>query len=828
MKHTLNLIKISLKSLLRRNNGNKLLLAAICILTLVPMFLYNTTNSIITTVKEQNSIVYGIYDEIYYRDKISDLSTFTDDEFESLLPNYRYQSYGVFYTADTIALEGNKNLNLGFADAEAIRLGCITVKEGRFPEGDNEIALTEGIANELGANGVGQEVTIDNQTYTLCGIVNDFGRLWPRGEKQIEDNITPVNAFITQSRLEQVFDKSHSITQQIVIEKEAGIVNPNDDTLRLFKSNGSFDASDNFSIPQSFMILMYVISLLIVITILIMNKTRLLARIRNYLLLGMNKRDIFFVLVFETVSILILGVITGGVFSFFVTKGCLNLILDSEYSAPIFDFNMTLNVSLILSLLIGLAIVFIVYAIYVVKQTALDSEISGRHYKNTNAKINIFKLDMFKNRKAIIAIVLLISLSCTLLSYGIALAETIPNTPEGVILESVLEGFAEYYSLQLSQNIRRGQAESAEKCQSTGGNRPMGYLTGPDKRFILDPDTAPTVKMIFDMYAAGQTVTEIITYLNDMGLHNRKGKKFTKNSLYAILNNEKYTGVYIYKDKRIEGGMPRIVDDDTFWKVQELLKTNKRAPAHKWSRADYILTDKLFCGKCGSGMIGESGTSKTGAKHNYYICAKKKREKACDKKAVKQALIEDLVIQSTIDLLSDDELLEFLIENTWQFYNAQDETQEELDALSRQLEQTEAAIENLIRAIEAGILNSATKKRMDELEAQQKELITAIADREIARNFHITREYVDFFFRQFRDKDYTDRECQKQLVATFINSVFVYDDYIKINYNFSSDSRTITLTEANEADVEGENDAISEDSTTGGVFVHRASCSTKK
>ena len=407
------------------------------------------------------------------------------------------------------------------------------------------------------------------------------------------------------------------------------------------------------------------------------------------------------------------------------------------------------------------------------------------------------------------------------------IAETIPNTPEGVILESVLEGFAEYYSLQLSQNIRRGQAESAEKCQSTGGNRPMGYLTGPDKRFILDPETAPTVKMIFDMYAAGQTVTEIITYLNDMGLHNRKGKKFTKNSLYAILNNEKYTGVYIYKDKRIEGGMPRIVDDETFWKVQELLKTNKRAPAHKWSKADYILTDKLFCGKCGSGMIGESGTSKTGAKHNYYICSKRKRERACDKKAVKQALIEDLVIQSTIDLLNDDELLEFLIENTWQFYNAQDETQEELEALKRQLEQTEAAIENLIRAIEAGILNSATKKRMDELEAQQKDLITAIADREIARNFHITREYVDFFFRQFRDKDYTDRECQKQLVATFINSVFVFDDHIKINYNFSSDSRTITLKEANEADIEGENDAISEDSTAGGVFVHRASCSTK-
>lgn len=392
-------------------------------------------------------------------------------------------------------------------------------------------------------------------------------------------------------------------------------------------------------------------------------------------------------------------------------------------------------------------------------------------------------------------------------------AETIPNTPEGVILESVLEGFAEYYSLQLSQNIRRGQAESAEKCQSTGGNRPMGYLTGPDKRFILDPDTAPTVKMIFDMYAAGSTVTEIITHLNSLGLRNRRGKAFTNNSLYAVLKNEKYTGVYLYKDKRIEGGMPRIIDDDTFWKVQEMLKINKRAPAHKWSKAEYLLTDKLFCGKCGSGMIGESGTSKTGAKHNYYSCSKKKRFRECDKKSIRQAVVEELVINATVDLLKDDELLEFLIENTWQYYQAQDESQEELNALHRELEQTEKAISNLITAIEAGILNDATKKRMAELEAQQKDLLAAIADREIAKGFHITREYVDFFFRQLRDRDYTDREVQKQLIATFVNSVFLYDDHLKLNFNFSSDSRIISLSEAEAADA-------------GEVFVHCASCST--
>lgn len=420
MKHTLGLIKISAKSLLRRNSGNKLLLIAICILTLVPMFLYNTTNSIIATVKEQRTAVYGIFDEIYYREQVSELSTFTDDTFEGLLPNYRYESYGVFYTAKTLPLEGNKSLNLGFADSEAIRIGCISIKEGRLPETDNEIALTEGIAQELGDYSVGQEITIENQTYSLCGIVNDFGRLWPRGELQIKDNITPVNAFITQNRLEQVFEETHSITQQIVIIKEAEIVNSNDDTTRLFSSNKSFDVSENFSIPQSFMVLMYVISLLIVTTILIMNKTKLLARIRNYLLLGMNKGGIFFILMFEMICILIIGATVGSVLSFFVSKACLHLLLNNEYSSPVFDFDMQLNTALILSLCVGFIIAFTLYAAYIVKQTALDSEISGKHYKNTKARISIFKLDMFKNRKAIVAIVLLISLSCTLLSYGIA------------------------------------------------------------------------------------------------------------------------------------------------------------------------------------------------------------------------------------------------------------------------------------------------------------------------------------------------------------------------------------------------------------------------
>lgn len=90
------------------------------------------------------------------------------------------------------------------------------------------------------------------------------------------------------------------------------------------------------------------------------------------------------------------------------------------------------------------------------------------------------------------------------------IAESIPDTPEGIILEAVIEGMAAYYSEQLSQNIRRGQRASAVKAQSIGGNRPLGYMTGPDKKFVIDPETATTVRMVYELYAEGKTIAQIV------------------------------------------------------------------------------------------------------------------------------------------------------------------------------------------------------------------------------------------------------------------------------------------------------------------------------
>lgn len=397
-------------------------------------------------------------------------------------------------------------------------------------------------------------------------------------------------------------------------------------------------------------------------------------------------------------------------------------------------------------------------------------------------------------------------------------AENIPDTPEGVILESVLEGMAEYYSLQLSQNIRRGQRVSAAKCQSTGGNRPLGYTTGPDKRFVIDPDGAAIVRQIFNRYVKGESQAEIVNSLNAQGLRTLRGAHFTHNSIRKMLQNEKYIGVYSYKGEiRVEGGVPAIIDQETFVKAQERMKINKRAPAHKWSKADYILTEKLFCGKCGEMMVGISGKSSTGNKYLYYGCSGRRgdRRNGCTKKNVRKDWIEGLVLSEINRLLSNDDLMDYIAENTYRYYLEQNTDTAYTEALQASLKEVNKALDNLIKALEAGIFSESTKARMDELEAQKKQIQESLERSKLDTGLQISKDSILFILKQFGELDLDILENQKRIISTFINSIFVYDDETVITFNYSGDNRSISLKEIDAA-------------MSGETFDRSALCSTNR
>ena len=136
---------------------------------------------------------------------------------------------------------------------------------------------------------------------------------------------------------------------------------------------------------------------------------------------------------------------------------------------------------------------------------------------------------------------------------------------------------AEYYSAELSQKIRRGMDINAEKCLSNGSNPGLGYYVDEERRFHVDRSGAAVVREIFEMYASGKTVAEITKYLNAKQVKTSQGKEFNKNSLHRLLRNKRYIGYYIYKDTETSGGMPRIMEDELFQRVQHILDRNKKS-----------------------------------------------------------------------------------------------------------------------------------------------------------------------------------------------------------------------------------------------------------
>ena len=190
------------------------------------------------------------------------------------------------------------------------------------------------------------------------------------------------------------------------------------------------------------------------------------------------------------------------------------------------------------------------------------------------------------------------STTFTFINRDISFKKNNSDDASGILVEGLLESMAEYYSAELSQNIKRGMNLNAQKCLCTGGNIALGFMVDDTKHFIIDEDTAPIVHKVFELYADGNSAIEICNYLNIKGFKTSRGAEFNKNSLRTMLKNKRYIGIYTYNGTEIKDGLPRIIGDDLFYKVQDVLAKNKKAPARSRAKVEYLLTTKLFYGKC--------------------------------------------------------------------------------------------------------------------------------------------------------------------------------------------------------------------------------------
>jgi len=375
----------------------------------------------------------------------------------------------------------------------------------------------------------------------------------------------------------------------------------------------------------------------------------------------------------------------------------------------------------------------------------------------------------------------------------VSATEAISEGAEGILLESMLEGLAEYYSVELGVKVKRGLTENALKARHNGGIIPFGLMVDEEQKYQPDPLTAPVVREIFERYADGESVEEIRKSLSARGIKTKTGgDQLNFNSIRNMIQNRKYLGEYIYGETVIPDAYPAVVTQELFNRAQTRLEKNKRAPAAAKAKVDYLLTTKLMCGKCGTYWVGESGTSKTTKIYNYYKCLSNKRKRGCEqKKAVKKDWIEQLVVQDTVDYVLQDNEIQRIAKMLMAIQEREDTA---LPLLRKELEDTEKGLKNIADALQQGIITNTTKQRLEELEALKSEIEIKILQTELQKNI-LTEEKIIFWITRFKGGNIADKAYQRAIIDIFVNAIYLYDDKIVLTYNFKSDSRTISLSE---------------------------------
>jgi len=297
-------------------------------------------------------------------------------------------------------------------------------------------------------------------------------------------------------------------------------------------------------------------------------------------------------------------------------------------------------------------------------------------------------------------------------------------------------------------------------------------------------------------YDEGSTMSQICDWLNEQGVRNTQGQKLNLTSVQHLLKNRRYIGEFKYRDVLILDGIPAIVPKDLFDRVQEKMAKNRKAPARHKAEDDYLLTTKLFCGHCGAYMCGESGTSRTGKVHHYYKCVSvKKKRKVCHKKSVKKDWIEDIVVNAAMQMIMDDDTVQAIVS---MLLALQERENTNLPLYERQLQEAETGIQNLLNAIQQGILTKSTKDRLEALEAAKEDLEGKIACEKLAKP-RLSAEFILFWLHSFCKLNVSKREHRQMLIDTFINAVYLYDNKIVIGFNHKEGTKTVTFDEVKEA-----------------------------
>ena len=389
--------------------------------------------------------------------------------------------------------------------------------------------------------------------------------------------------------------------------------------------------------------------------------------------------------------------------------------------------------------------------------------------------------------------------------------ENLDGTPESIILESVLEAMAEYYSKNLAREIMKGNMENAKRAVHCGGIPPLGYDI-KDKKLIINEHEAEAVRIIFEMYADGCGYSEIIKTLNKKGYKTKLGKSFGKNSLFEILRNEKYKGIYTYNKSshktskgtynrhcyksneeviRIENGCPQIISAEIFEKVQKRQEENKRIHQHNRDRQKYLLSGLVFCGKCGSAMHANRRRKNS---QLTFRCNRKSQTISCNTKEINMAYLENYVLdelqRNIFSFSKVSEIMklidEYMSKNQSEQINNAENIKKELDKLAE-------SRNNIIKAIENGIYKEHFSNILTEIKQQEEFLKSKLLIVAQPKSFRITKDNIILLIDNFKNmRSKSDFVGLRKIVKTFVDKIEVTNSSVTLKLKLNFDDINIS------------------------------------
>lgn len=373
------------------------------------------------------------------------------------------------------------------------------------------------------------------------------------------------------------------------------------------------------------------------------------------------------------------------------------------------------------------------------------------------------------------------------------------DSPHGKFSATNLFAMHELQSDIIAGHVKSGMYYAAKEGYFLGGTVNYGYeLYGTGeysrgkerKKYKINEEEAENVRDMFRYYADGFSLDYIQHEMKRRGVNGRRsGKAISLQTIARILKNEFFIGTRVYEVDgyppiHMENAVPAVIDEELWQRVQARHDENKPAPREsKREKRLYPLTGKVYCGKCGAHMHGQTKASTSTYTYSYYACSNKKSNKTCDCRNIRKDDLESYCLQEIRRHLLDDDAMQAIAEQIVSCVSSSpDAVQSKIKKLTRRRKELAGYVKELLQEKLKGNISADILQEMSagynsdiaDIDIQLVQLET------VERNAITLPVVIEYLQRILSDIDSADPHIIKSIFDKVVEKIVVYDTHAEL------------------------------------------------